>query len=1141
MMMKWTNPFHRMTLPRRMGLIATLFMGLLVAVFQNCAKHQDDSPKDVSPFQSNKIKIHSPTTGDVKTKSTDLIDVAVMVDENERALGHCGSFSNTYLESPILSAGELSQMTSPIRIHQLHLTQNFINTQLANLVQEDSCIVGVTNQTVSTMATNSKINLKQQPQLYALDMGPAVTQWESALGLNNSLRGKLAAEAQAVTGNKIKVAVIGTKTPTSQTEFGSLINEPGLDLLDVNSTIHSFFESAIFSLISAKKQNQSYIQGLFSEGVDFLPIHALDDANVVPSDLSSPAILDVTEVSNSLIASGIFRAINSGVQVIYLPVAIRTQGCDPLIGEAIYRATQAGSVVVFPGGDDGLPAPMGRTDILSNEDTISPSCWGPIYSGAISVGGTDSASQAADVTLSQLSAFSSTGNSVEIQAPATSVPLLTQDLQPAVLNGSLAGAPAVVATVAWLQAYHLHKGWKVTPPMIEELILQGSVTSSRINAQASSPLVLHLPTLSNLLDLYSSKTEDARLAFLAGREEAFRGPAADRSARYLRLDSRKTTVSSPERLTITASVVNNPGEPEKDVSTVVIWSLSPNTLGTITNQGVFVPKVGATGRVTVHAVYGSGASALSSEIEIYVTPTPASSTLSNAKLMWISQTDLCPSYLPSNNAFCSNTWRSWTKSISLPQGRNASEVKMTIAFSATTADGVAQDISDQANFYLSDVDSNGNKVGPLKALQPTLFTSSLAPKKYKIVATAKGLQAEADLTITTAIAPPNFNLASATIDLLRFDVTRGWLELYPIALTSGSDHSTEPFSSFDIFLQTTKGQQIPVAKREFQGRYFLKLWGLTSGKYTVAVRLKQNGLSMASDFTYSSTAIFDPKFGPDGNAPSTYQPPFIGKVPTGACVYPDQRIKAPFASGNGTLLAPYVICTPAQFLEMLRLTKGSTRSPKYIFRLRDNLDLSSIPNYDNNAVSSFSLDSCTSAIIEGNGYAIRGLIQDRPDHDYQGLFSCFTGRISNLTLIDPLVIGRDNVGGIAGVFYGRVDNVQVLGGEKNASVVGRHRVGGLFGSVRYGEVFTSGTYRLDVKSSGNFVGGLVGWISDCARLVRDFVREGVISHTGPIGGRFGVSYGGISGSPHADVQSSVFAGTVTGNRNVCGIGGRRIA
>eukprot|EP01030_Chromulinospumella_sphaerica_P008864 gene8864-8677_t len=203
--------------------------------------------------------------------------------------------------------------------------------------------------------------------------------------------------------------------------------------------------------------------------------------------------------------------------------------------------------------------------------------------------------------------------------------------------------------------------------------------------------------------------------------------------------------------------------------------------------------------------------------------------------------------------------------------------------------------------------------------------------------------------------------------------------------------------------------------------------------------------------------------------------------------------------------------------------------------------------------------------LNGNQHVISGLTINRPTEDYVGLFASITnGTVKNLTLSGGSVVGRDNVGAIAGnvtTFASVLDQL-----SSSASVSGTNNVGGLVGYLKgtlsYGVASgaVTGNAVADAGSIGGLVGRNVGSIEH-SHASGNVSGEGAGYVGGLVGsnvntgqyyiGSISTSYasgnvsssgeivGGLAGDNQGgNISKSYATGNVSGERNVGGLTGR---
>jgi len=199
--------------------------------------------------------------------------------------------------------------------------------------------------------------------------------------------------------------------------------------------------------------------------------------------------------------------------------------------------------------------------------------------------------------------------------------------------------------------------------------------------------------------------------------------------------------------------------------------------------------------------------------------------------------------------------------------------------------------------------------------------------------------------------------------------------------------------------------------------------------------------------------------------------------------------------------------------------------------------------------------------FDGRGYAISGLVINRPEEIFIGLFGCiaYGATINRLSLVDASVTGESYVGALAGVNWGEVTESSILsdvdgeghdiGGligwnlgvldRSNASgtMHGRTEVGGGLAGYNGGTIRNCSTDE-SISVNGYSVGGLVG------------LNEGVITRSFSSGSRYCHSYtynghiyyistsiGGFVGENAGEISESYTDGRVAGGSGVGGFAG----
>lgn len=143
------------------------------------------------------------------------------------------------------------------------------------------------------------------------------------------------------------------------------------------------------------------------------------------------------------------------------------------------------------------------------------------------------------------------------------------------------------------------------------------------------------------------------------------------------------------------------------------------------------------------------------------------------------------------------------------------------------------------------------------------------------------------------------------------------------------------------------------------------------------------------------------------------------------------------------------------------------------FTLANDIDLSGYDNFDPIGTNA---DQPFTGKLNGQGFRINNLKIDRTDGNRQGLFGYLkNAEIKDLGLADVSIVGKNDVGGLAGVALGAVvEQVYVTG-----YIEGNDHVGGLFGATaadaNVGHTKISNAYiNAHVVTRSSQVGGILG-------------------------------------------------------------------
>ena len=139
-------------------------------------------------------------------------------------------------------------------------------------------------------------------------------------------------------------------------------------------------------------------------------------------------------------------------------------------------------------------------------------------------------------------------------------------------------------------------------------------------------------------------------------------------------------------------------------------------------------------------------------------------------------------------------------------------------------------------------------------------------------------------------------------------------------------------------------------------------------------------------------------------------------------------------------------------------------------------------------------DNPFNGLFKGNGHTISNLVIEASGSNHVGLFgrTATDAVIENVGLVNVVVKGQDNVGGLVGVNDGKIVNSFVIG-----EIVSNANVGGLTGSNNGWIDNSYANVEVKAVSGGGLVGYLKGQITD------SYARGPIKTNSGVIGGLIG--------------------------------------
>jgi hypothetical protein len=233
-----------------------------------------------------------------------------------------------------------------------------------------------------------------------------------------------------------------------------------------------------------------------------------------------------------------------------------------------------------------------------------------------------------------------------------------------------------------------------------------------------------------------------------------------------------------------------------------------------------------------------------------------------------------------------------------------------------------------------------------------------------------------------------------------------------------------------------------------------------------------------------------------------------------------------YSGGSGTAEDPYRISTVADWQELIGASDDWDKQFNLLNDIEfDGMNLTPVAPDTYREPLEFR-DTPFNGVMDGNGYVLSHLKIGGVDDFYVGLFGGVgsSGQIRNLGVKNVTMAGNFSVGGLVGVNYGTIDSCYASDGVSVTCEM--YAAGGLVG---FNQGLVNSCYSTsDINSSGNYVGGLIGW-NDTGTITTSYATGTVNGVSDGIGGLVGTNGGAIT-----DCYTT---GTVSGSSIVGGLVG----
>lgn len=211
-------------------------------------------------------------------------------------------------------------------------------------------------------------------------------------------------------------------------------------------------------------------------------------------------------------------------------------------------------------------------------------------------------------------------------------------------------------------------------------------------------------------------------------------------------------------------------------------------------------------------------------------------------------------------------------------------------------------------------------------------------------------------------------------------------------------------------------------------------------------------------------------------------------------------------SGSGTEDDPYLITTEDDLFDVRNNLSAH-------YKLMNDLDLTEwiaeeSPRQGWAPIGNSENESFT-GVFDGNNHSIGGLFINKPNVTNVGLFGYVDGAIiHNITLNQPNIIGKENVGAVVG--YGK--NVKITNVILNQPIINgaSNNIGGLAGTINYSNAIDNKIDRINIfnatieASGSNNVGSLFGYSNQCD-IDNIYIKNTKVKGYYYVGGMVGLS------------------------------------
>lgn len=432
-----------------------------------------ESPNEI-PFAKSKVDIQGFVTSQSQQKiSSDTLPLGTrlhfILDNQCLSQGLGQQFAKA-------AASSTQMLTSlPRQSYSLHLSQEITLGEFTSMIHADPCIVGVSHDipasTTETLGFSpNDPHYSSQKNMHSIRLGQAHNFFQGGYrGANTNVLVAVVDSGIDYTHEDLQLQILNkaNNTPEGGEKFEANKTFPDDDPMD--DLGHG---TKVAGIIGATMNNGVGISGVFgTTKLKMIPIKVTDEQG-------STFFTDV--------AWGVDLARAKGADVINISISGNTPTASAALAQSILDAVNAGVVVVFAAGNNGVE--------VTDSKPYVPCYYGKPNAGALCVGSIDANSL-------DRSSFSNWSSSyVEISAPGSGGVYSTmknntyQDDM-----GTSFSAPQVTGAAALIISFFKTNGIQYTPAMVENILKDSSLHYNSLTGSVQQGQVLDLRNLADYL------------------------------------------------------------------------------------------------------------------------------------------------------------------------------------------------------------------------------------------------------------------------------------------------------------------------------------------------------------------------------------------------------------------------------------------------------------------------------------------------------------------------------------------------------------------------------------------------------------------------------------------------------------------